>query len=454
MSLVQIVDFEVPYGLLHLLSKVSRVDKEQFDKYFRSGLLLNMIGGALGFAVLAISPRIFSFEKSISQLPGAQGLFLMAGTIFFLNHISNTFIAPLMAKEQFKALATYTAYLPIINTLVTSILVFSLQNPFAFMIAMLLDVVMQLLVRFYFIFKYERDMPLLPAFDWPVCKEILNASIRNFIPALSNRIGASGDKIAVKLVLGSEAMVNYTLICRIPQLMQELVGRITEVITPEMTHVAYNEKENFTPIFLRNFSITSGVVVSSVFVVSAFGESILSVWGGRQIENFGILCFIMAIYFGLESYHSVITKGFYSHNITHYLLPFTLWNSVITICCSKFLASRYGLMGIAGMNMFIDISQVVPLHWYAVKHLMPDSTLKEFLGRSMKVILPGILICVPIVWITTLYHAGILGWIGALSIPVVSLGLLAVYVRLGLVETTENFLKLMRKIPIMKQIIR
>jgi O-antigen/teichoic acid export membrane protein len=285
-------------------------------------------------------------------------------------------------------------------------------------------------------------------------KEILNVSFKNLIPAISNRFGANADKIAIFLVLGKEASNNYNLICRIPQLMQELVARITEVITPEMTHTAQNDEKNFTPIFLRNFSITSGVVASSIFVVSAFGESLLAIWTDRQIEHFGVLCFMMSIYFGLEAYHSIITRGFYAFNKTHFLLPFTLWNSVITLLFSKALAKKFGLIGIAGMNVFIDVTQIIPLHWFAAKLVLRDVSAFELLKRSLKVIVPCLLVCIPIVWVTTTFHSKNISYFFVFLTPIVSLSVLASLIRLELIETTENFVKIMRKIPGVRLIVR
>jgi ABC-type spermidine/putrescine transport system permease subunit II len=71
----------------------------------------------------------------------------------------------------------------------------------------------------------------------------------------------------------------------------------------------------------------------------------------------------------------------------------------------------------------------------------------------MRVIIPGIVLCIPIVILSSNLTQGMWPWVLVISAPILATGLMSLFIKLKLVETTDNFTKLLRKIPGMKWIL-
>lgn len=391
-SLWQFVDLDIPQGLNQLLSANIRVDETRAWAIFRAGLFLHLAIGILGFVGMAAGPLYLPHFSNWATVPNLGVICLVAGTQFFFDVYGSAFNSPFNAREQFHKVAAYTSVIPVVSIVIQTVLVLVMRNPLAVLVGTLLDSVLQFVVKMWFIVTREKDVPIWPKWSSSHVRDIVKMGLKSYIAGLSTRIGGTADKLIVESVLGRSALTIYNLACRIPQILLEAFGKITESITPEMTHVSTNEPHRLAEIFRRNFRFVGFVAAVGIIFIGGFGDVILKAWMSREIEGFGILVFLMSVYYGLELHHSTITRVFFAQGKAHLMLPFTLWNSIVTVTLTNYLATRFGLVGAAGMNCFIDVMQIIPIHYYCSKFGVKEISVGELLKISFGVIGTGVAI--------------------------------------------------------------
>ncbi len=442
----QFVDLDIPQGLIQILSKTFRVDEEKAWNVFRSGLFLHLVIGALGAIGLYFGPVYLGSSPELHNYPQLGLLCFLAGTQFFFDVYGSAYNAPFNAREQFAKVAALTSVIPVIAIGITIVLVFVLRSPVAILLGTLIDSLLQFIVKIWFIRTRETGFPILPKFDRECNREIIRMGMKSYIAGLSTRIAGTADKVIVFNVLGREMSGIYSLACRIPQILLEAFGKIAESVTPEMTHVSANEPHKLAEIFRRNFKFIGFVAAVGIMFVSGFGDVIQRAWLNRQFEHFGLLVFLMGIYNGLELHHSTITRVFFAQGKPQMMLPFSMWNSVITLSMTGYLARRYGLIGPASMNCFIDVAQIVPIHYYCSKYGVPEISVREMLMLTLKIVGLGAMFGFITMLILAQTTPGRWSYGAVLLIPALCILIGALYRRLGLVELPSGLEAMIRRV--------
>ena len=441
----QFVDLDIPQGLVQVLSKTFRVDEAKSWHYFRSGLFLHLIFGGVGAIGLILGPLYLGKTQELQNYPQLNLLCLVAGLQFFFDTYGSAYNAPFNAREEFGKVAKLTSVVPLFALVLSIVLVVVLRSPLAILLATLFDSVVQFILKIWFIKKNEPGFPVKPKADLECCRDIVKMGLKSYVAGLSTRIAGTIDKVIVFNVLGKEMQAVYNIACRIPQILLEAFGKIAESVTPEMTHLSANEPHKLAEIFRRNFRFIGFVAAVGIMFVSGFGDIIQRAWLNKQYENFGLIVFLMGIYNGLELHHSTITRVFFAQGKPHLMLPFSLWNSAITVTCTTFLTKKYGLIGPAAMNCFIDIAQIIPIHIYCSKFGVKEISTREMLTMTAKIITPGAVLGLAVMLIFSHVTPGRWCYGGVLAIPFLCLGLAAIYKRMNLLDLPTGLEAILRR---------
>jgi O-antigen/teichoic acid export membrane protein len=450
----QFVDLDIPQGLIQILSKTFRVDEAKAWLYFRSGLFLHLIIGAIGAIGLFLGPLYLGRTKELLNYPGLSLLCTVAGLQFFFDTYGSAFNAPFNAREQFSKVAKLTSIVPFFAIVFTITLVFLLRSPVAILAGSLFDSVTQFILKMWFIRKYEPGFPILPKVDKTCCRDLIQMGLKSYVAGLSTRIASIFDKVIIFNVLGKELYAVYNIACRIPQILLEAFSKVVESVTPEMTHISTNEPHKLAEIFRRNFKFIGFIAAIGIMFVSGFGDVIQRAWLNKHYENFGLIVLLMGIYYGLELHHSTITRVFFAQGKPQMMLPFSLWNSVITLTCTAFLAKRFGLLGPAYMNCFIDLSQIIPIHYFCSKYGVKEISTGELLKITGTIVGPGALLGFLFMTGLSFVTPGRWCYFGVLAIPFLCVGLAAVYNRFGLVDLPNGVKTLFQKFQITRNLFR
>lgn len=448
----QFVDLDIPQGLIQVLSRTFKIDEAKAWTYFRSGLFLHLIIGLIGAAGLILGPLYLGQTKELHNYPQLGLLCTVAGLQFFFDVYGSAFNAPFNAREQFARVAALTSVVPVFAIGMTIVFVIWLRSPVAILLGTLTDSVLQFALKIWFILKREKDFPILPKYNSQSCRDIISIGLKSYVAGLSTRIASTADKVIIFNFLGKEASTIYNLACRIPQILLEAFGKVAESVTPEMTHVSANEPEKLADIFRRNFKFIGFVAAVGIMFVSGFGDVIQRAWLNKHYENFGSIVFIMGVYYGLELHHSTITRVFFAQGRPQMMLPFSLWNTLVTVTMTKFLAVRYGLLGPASMNLFIDVAQIIPIHYYCSRHGVKEISTSEMLKMSAKILLPGAAFGLAALLILSRIEPGRWCYAAILLIPVLCVLLAALYMRLGLLDLPSGLEKMLRKFSIIRRL--
>ena len=445
-ALWQFVDLDIPQGLIQILSKTIRVDEDKAWRYFRAGLFLQFLVGVIGAVGVSLGAIYFGHDSRLAGYSFVTSLFVIAGIQFFFDSYGSTYNAPFNAREEFHKVAALTSGIPLFTVFIQIVLVLLMKSPIGILLGTLLDSVLQFIIKVYYIVKHEKKFPVLPKFDFECCRDIIHMGLKSYIAGLSTRIGGTVDKLIVGDVLGFGALTIYNLACRIPQILLEAFGKITESVTPEMTHVSANEPHRLAKIFLRNFKFIGFVAAVGIIFVSGFGDVILRAWMSRTYDGFGVLVFLMGIYYGLELHHSTITRVFFAQGKPQLMLPFTLWNSIITVCATKYLALRFGLLGAASMNCFIDVAQIIPIHYYCSRYGVKELTLSTLLKITVSILGIGTIAGLAVLLAFHNVSLGRGSYALVFAIPIFCVLLGAVYNRLGLIDLPNGIRKMLLKV--------
>lgn len=444
-ALWQFVDLDIPQGLIQILSRTFRVDEVKAWKYFQSGLFLQAIVGLVGLTGMSLGAFYLRGHGEFRSQNELTALCVIAGLQFFFDSYGSTYNAPFNAREQFSKVAALTAGIPVFTIILQTVLVIIFRSPVGVLFSTLVDSVLQFVIKVVYIIRKEKDFPILPKMDRECCRDIIHMGLRSYVAGVSSRIAGIVDKIFVGFALGDTALGVYNLACRIPQILLEAFGKVAESITPEMTHVSANEPHRLAVIFRRNFKFLGFIAAIGIIFVSGFGDVILRAWMGKIEPGFGVIVFLMGIYNGLELHHSTITRVFFAQGKAHYMLPFTLWNSLITLSCSWIIAKKFNMVGVASMNCFIDVAQIIPIHYYCSRYGVKEVSLGEMLKITFSVVGTGIVLSLIAFLVVSQFQPGRWCYAVVLCLPIMCVLLAAIYRRLGLVTFTRGLEKLLRR---------
>ena len=448
----QFIDFDVPQGFIQVLSKTFRVDENKAWRYFQSGLFLHLIIAVVGMVGMMLAPLYLGRTSELHNYPQLGLLCFVAGLQFFFDVYGSAYNGPFNAREQFAKVAALTSVVPVIAVGLSIILVIWLRSPVAILLGTLVDSMLQFFLKIWFIVKREKNFPISPKFDRECSRDILHMGFKSYVAGLSTRIAGTADKLIVFQVLGKDLAAVYQIACRIPQILLEAFGKVTESITPEMTHVSTNEPHKLADIFRRNFKFVGFVAAVGIMFISGFGDVIQRAWLNQRWDNFSSIVFIMGIYYGLELHHSTITRVFFAQGKPHLMTPFSVWNTAVTVSMTGILAKRFGLLGPASMNLFIDVAQIIPIHFYCSKYGVKEISLKEMLKMSFTILMPGAVLGLAALMVFSRIPPGRWCYIAVLFIPVLCVLLAALYMRLGLLDLPSGLEKMLRKISIIRKL--
>jgi O-antigen/teichoic acid export membrane protein len=451
-ALASMIDCSIPTGIQYVLGKTAKTSEDEFNNHFRTGLTLTIIYSILMMLIIAGTYITVIGRPELRGVPYLPQTFALAGFAIFLGNIAGIMWMPVMAKEEFRPVALNSVIVPLVTIVSTVVFVILLRNPIAFSLGMIVDTTTQLILRVYGSRKYKITRTLLPGFDRASFDEIWRASLKSFLPSIGYRLGANADKVAVGQVLGMDTLSIYRLAFQIPQIVSEISMRFVEFATPEMSRLAATDKQEFSKIIHRNLGIAGAVAFSSILFVSAFGQMIQQVWVPAKYENFVWVCFLMGVYYSWESYHSILTKGFFAENKMHLTAPFALFNTLVTVFATPFIAKKFGLVGVGAMNAMIDLVQIFPFHYMAAKHLLNGTNPLAFTLRSLRFFGYAIMFCIPVILASPLYPNGRQYFPILLIVPVAALLLFASYFRFGLVEVPAGLRRLLEKRSFLKRL--
>ncbi len=375
--MAQLIDLDLPQGIQLRLSSVVNDDKA-FWVSFRTGLFLQTLIGVIGAILLGFGASHLSFGMSESNRQTASVLFPIMAIQMLLDTVGSTFMAPMYAKGVLKQFTTSNALIPTFGVIITIPLVLILKSPTAVCIAMVIESLVSGSYKLVSLVKFHSWSVCFPAFSKIHAKEILSLSLRSYPGNLSSRIAGSIDKVLVG-VLSTEALTYYNVASRISSSIAQIFGAANGLAVPEMLNTASNDPSSFSEILKRNLRFTTWLYSFTIIIACSFGEVILGAWLHKAYAGFAWISVLMGIYWYLEMNFGLITVTFFAYKRAHLLLPFALWNALVTTFCTTLFAKSLGLLGVGLMNALIDLAQIVPICLLLTRKVLPKESTTLFI---------------------------------------------------------------------------
>ncbi len=379
---MKLLDLEIPSGALQRLSATFARDEGRAWRLFRTTLAMQLGVAGAGAVLLALGPHLAPISAQSRAYPALGVLFSLAACQHVTDTLSSTLSLPYLARERFRQLALFESALPMTFTAITATLVLVFRSPVALLAGTAAESLAGLLLKGGMLARAEGLSVLMPRLEAPLAREVLGVGWRVYLTNLSSKIGSTVDKLIIEPVLGPGAMAVYNLAGRIPQVMLETFTRLSEAITPNMARVAEHEPALFGALLRKNVLTVTTVASAGIVAIGGLGTPLVQAWLRKSDPAAGLVVLLMALYYGLEQHFSTMTRGFYARNRILWMLPFTLWNTSVTLLLTAFFARRFGIVGVAGMNLGIDLVQIVPITWITVRVLAPDIAFRPFLLRT------------------------------------------------------------------------
>jgi hypothetical protein len=396
-ALVQFVDFDTPQGLIRALS-IRVEDDIKFTSAFRAGLFIQCITGIVGGLIIGLIPYVPILIRQFRETNLAENvnlLFVIGGLHFCIDNIAGAFLAPLIAREQTNKLANFTSLVPFCSTAILIVLVYIFKSPIALLCGYFSEAILNILIRTIDCVVCNKTRYLLPKYDRAVCSEIFNNGFRSYVGSVTSRVGSHLDKVIVSSVLGEGLGAVYGTACRIPQMLLETLARFGDIISPELIRASRTSGNRFNELFIRNSGFIATLGVCGIMVICAIGEPLVKLLLQNQTSNVGLVVFLMGIYCAFEMNSTSYVRAFAAHNKAYYTIPFSIFNAIVTAVLTKTVALSYGLVGLASMNIAIDLVQFIPLQLYTWKLLLRGSSFKEVVLVPTRIFIVGIFFSVP-----------------------------------------------------------
>ncbi|MEI7577113.1 MAG: lipopolysaccharide biosynthesis protein [Armatimonadota bacterium] len=437
-SMMQLIDLDLPQGIRHIMMANARTDENRFWRSFQTGLTMNGCVGIVGGLLLGLGWSLLDgpqYDQFRSIMPVMFGL---AALQMIVDSIGSTFSHPFYAKEEFAQLSISGAVAPSIALVFNFILVLVTRSPVAMLMAGVFESLLTMSITLYLFKKRFGLEHLRPGFDLTVATDVLRVGLKSYPGNISGRVAGTVDRVILGSVAGMDLLTIYNIATKIPQSLAQIVGSATSMMVPEMVHAAQNEPETFRHILRRNVSFFSVLYACAMVVSSGFAVVILKAWLRIDYPGFAELSILLAIYYALEMNFSTITTAFYAFKQAHLLFPFALWNAIVTVAATGPMSKKYGLMGLGWMNAFIDVVQIVPIHWLLTRTVVRDDSMWWYIRRLVSAIGAATVIAVGISWALRAVPVGREAAAFVVLMPVSSLGAFVVATRLRLVELPNS----------------
>lgn len=429
-----LLDLGLPVGGQQSQAALFHTSQQEAWKSHRCNLYLSLVVGLTGLILLSVFGPIIGIPKHSPAVGDIRILYVLSGAQFFFEYFRNALNAPHYARERFGNLAILQSVVPAGCAIINVAAVLIWRTPTALATGWVFEALAGILVSVYLIRKGEPDFPLMPKFDRGYAIAIFHIGIRTLSGSFASRIGGSADKLIIGWILGPTQLAYYTYACRIPQVIQEMLTRITDSVVPEMTRMRNNARV-FSDLARRNSLIILTVGAPAILVVCGFGDSILRAWMRKEIPAGAPVCALMAGYFTIELLYGAITRTFLAKNTMHYLMGFAWFNALATMFLTGPFARRFGIVGGAHMNLGIDLVQLVPIIWLTTRVAATEVKMANLLVSVSLILGVSAAFCFGGYWLTT---AGPLvghPYAGVILAPLFAAGCLLtlVYTRIGLI---------------------
>ncbi|MDO5650617.1 MAG: MOP flippase family protein [Moraxella sp.] len=350
---------------------------------------LNIFSGLAVFLVVFFSASIIA---EFYQYPELTYYIQLTAIGLFIQPFGQQFLVLLQKELKFDELAKIDIVTKVMAFIVTLTMAFMGYGIISVVIGGLLGILLQTLFLMY---RGVKTYPVKLIFQLTEVKDFIRFGLYQMGEKILNYFHGQIDSLLIGKLLGMEALGIYNIAKQIIMKPAQIINPIlTKVTFPVMAKVQ-EDTEKLKMVYLKSINYLSSVNFP-IYALIFFTIPEIVAWflGGDWLEVIPLV-HILCIYGALRSIGNPVGSlllakgradwGFY-------------WNLVIVVYISLciFIASRWGLVGIAWSWVFIMASVTLPMWFFLVRPLCRASFSEYFL-QITKPLSVTLLASVPIV---------------------------------------------------------
>lgn len=221
------------------------------------------------------------------------------------------------------------------------------------------------------------------------CKTI---AIRNVGNNFLGYTATKSDRMLIgAFVRPPSVLADYNFAIRPVEILIELLRGTVTALTPQMIRAVEESDVRAAEELRRNGLIMWTLGVMGVFLPAVVGDHFLKLWlKGAAPENGGLLMALMGLYFALDLQYLSFGPLFYAKGTPHRLVKFAAFNAAVTLTLTLPLYHWIGLVGVAAMNVGINLLLYIPRMRTCQRELSVPLYLRDYTLRSIGVLALGL----------------------------------------------------------------
>lgn len=383
--------------------------------------LLAISGYSLLYLFLPI-PGLLESERRI--------LFCAACIQFITQWLSLTLTSLLISHERFNRLAL-TNFIQTIVTVGLGLWAASVyRTPTALMVANAIAFVLILVWNLFLLRPIYGFFPVWGRYEENVARDLAQVGRRSYAHRLVANMAGSTDKLIIGSFFGPMALTLYGIPARIPEVLKDVFAPIYTTTQPEITRALDKDPKHLEAVVERNSLLVLAISLAFITVPCSLGEPLIRFLFPGEFPNGGWVCTLIGLYKGAELYYSQLAIPPYAKGRPDWLVPFAASTFVISAGLTYAAYSRFGVLGVALVNVGIVVLQFFPYHWMIRNRILQGESLAHWYRKAGGIIGVSVCCCAVGLSIAGTRFLAQHAWTATLLAPCLALASLALMVKL------------------------
>lgn len=335
-----------------------------------------VVYGALALVIIIVSLICFSLpftEELFSTSPetdAGQILFIIL-TLVSLQLIIKALSGILFAHQR-QLLANTISFTLSLTTFVSIIIFVSRgYSLWSFVYSQVIVFALNVALNLYFFRKYYSYVRFEPKYyDSKLLKEIFNYGIAMFIIALATQVIFHTDRILVGSMISLVAVSVYSITTRIPELVTNLLWRVTDNAFPGMVESIKKDKISFQKIHNDLMNVTMALSTVCFWAILLFSYPFIKLWVGEEFyAGMAFLAFITYLYLIQHTFIHVSAMCLSAAGEVKQISRIYIVEAMVNIALSIILIKQFGMIGVvyatilAGLLTSVWVTPVVAIKY-------------------------------------------------------------------------------------------
>lgn len=322
---------------------IQRIVSTAFVVYAIMGAVVAIAGNLMAPLAAKIFDIPASYHGQVHAIIAVVSV--LVGLQFLLRAVSGIFFA-----HQKQILSnTLSFVLNISNTILVIVFIYAGFELWSFVYTQILVFAINAILNLYFFKRYYGYIKLqFKAFDYALLKEMFSYGFFLFLVSVSVQVIFQTDRILIGSFISLTAVSIYSLTTKLPELLSQLLWKITDNAFPAMVELSKDESgERFSVVHNKIMQLTLSLSTVGFWIILCISYPFLKLWVGASFfagTDFTIM--VTYLYMIQFSYIHVTSVCLNGAGIAKKISYMALLEAVLNLSLSLWLVNVWGIRGV------------------------------------------------------------------------------------------------------------